>query len=332
MPVLQQHLPLQATIVWSKDTKDGSPFGSMKDGDISGTTALATFMRTTLPDDGLSHQVELFKLNFSSNGCDEILDNGISQFQGRSLGISSCNVGSPTRIAHALTDPRSQVKKLCLSWLDLANEPTEEPDTEAEEEGLTQPPDNAATFWTVLVGGLANLPRLESLDCGMWRIPDIAMEQVVRGAARCSSLKMLRLESPRFTEPIYQAMVDCVRRADSKLHEIKIRCSDNIHGWDVSDDLFKAMRTNYTIECVSVRRLTKVGVRSVLPEEQQKLIDALCRLNRQGRKYLATDASNKDKGVALLVSVSDDLNCLFYHMRENPILCLTWPKASKPID
>jgi hypothetical protein len=45
------------------------------------------------------------------------------------------------------------------------------------------------------------------------------------------------------------------------------------------------------------------------------------RLNQAGRRYLIEDAASIAKGVEVLIGVSDDLGCLFYHLLENPPLC-----------
>jgi hypothetical protein len=50
-------------------------------------------------------------------------------------------------------------------------------------------------------------------------------------------------------------------------------------------------------------------------------VGALLRLNKAGRRYLITDAASMAKGVEVLIDVSDDLGCLFYHLLENPTLC-----------
>jgi hypothetical protein len=47
----------------------------------------------------------------------------------------------------------------------------------------------------------------------------------------------------------------------------------------------------------------------------------ILRLNRAGRRYLIEDAGSIAKGVEVLSTVSEDLNCLLYHLLENPLLC-----------
>jgi hypothetical protein len=45
------------------------------------------------------------------------------------------------------------------------------------------------------------------------------------------------------------------------------------------------------------------------------------RLNEAGRHYLVMDGSSISKGVDVLSVVSDDVNCVFLHLLENPRLC-----------
>jgi hypothetical protein len=50
-------------------------------------------------------------------------------------------------------------------------------------------------------------------------------------------------------------------------------------------------------------------------------LGAILRLNVAGRRYLVSDGSSISKGVKVLSSVNDDVNCVFLHLLENPRLC-----------
>jgi hypothetical protein len=52
-----------------------------------------------------------------------------------------------------------------------------------------------------------------------------------------------------------------------------------------------------------------------------KTVNAILRLNGAGRRYLIKDGSSISKGVEVLSAVSDDINCVFLHLLENPGLC-----------
>jgi hypothetical protein len=50
----------------------------------------------------------------------------------------------------------------------------------------------------------------------------------------------------------------------------------------------------------------------------------ILRLNGAGRRYLIQDKGSVSKGVEVLCAVNDDLNCVFFHLLENPSLCKRW--------
>jgi hypothetical protein len=50
-------------------------------------------------------------------------------------------------------------------------------------------------------------------------------------------------------------------------------------------------------------------------------VKAILRLNRAGRRYLIEDEFSISKGVEVLSGVNDDINCVFFHLLENPGLC-----------
>jgi hypothetical protein len=61
--------------------------------------------------------------------------------------------------------------------------------------------------------------------------------------------------------------------------------------------------------------------RNLLDAEIAKLFDMILKLNSSGRNYLEKDPENQLKGFDVLGKVSDSLDCLFFHLRENPMLC-----------
>jgi hypothetical protein len=82
------------------------------------------------------------------------------------------------------------------------------------------------------------------------------------------------------------------------------------------------------------RRLSKEGDKQVavllkknyalesLPDiSQRRDVGAILRLNKAGRRYLVQDGSSVLKGVKVLSAVSDEINCVFLHLLENPRLC-----------
>jgi hypothetical protein len=58
-----------------------------------------------------------------------------------------------------------------------------------------------------------------------------------------------------------------------------------------------------------------------IPCADNGTVKAILRLNRAGRRYLIKDGSSLSKGVDVLSAVSDEIDCVFIHLLENPSLC-----------
>jgi ankyrin repeat protein len=69
--------------------------------------------------------------------------------------------------------------------------------------------------------------------------------------------------------------------------------------------------------------VTNDELQEVLKKEEayHSLIGGLVRMNKSGRSRALMDPSNKLAGLAVLNSISDNVDCLFLHLRENPSLC-----------
>jgi hypothetical protein len=88
---------------------------------------------------------------------------------------------------------------------------------------------------------------------------------------------------------------------------------DNIYFTNVDEvnQLVSILRKNYGLECL------KPGISCA----DDGRVKAILRLNRAGRRYLIKDGSSISKGVDVLSAVSDEIDCVFLHLLENPSLC-----------
>jgi hypothetical protein len=69
---------------------------------------------------------------------------------------------------------------------------------------------------------------------------------------------------------------------------------------------------------------TNFGLERILPGiscADNRTVNAIVRLNAAGRRYLIKDGSSISKGVDVLSAVSDEIDCVFIHLLENPSLC-----------
>jgi hypothetical protein len=89
-------------------------------------------------------------------------------------------------------------------------------------------------------------------------------------------------------------------------------CFANIHFTvDEVNQLVSILMNNYGLE-----RLVPD-----IPCADDGAVKAILRLKRVGRRYLIKDRSFISKGVDVLSAVSDEIDCAFLHLLENPSLC-----------
>jgi hypothetical protein len=80
---------------------------------------------------------------------------------------------------------------------------------------------------------------------------------------------------------------------------------------DEAKNLTSLVKQNYGLESLEI----------ISSGERLGDVRSILRLNGAGRRYLNDDGSTIVKGVDVLSAVSDDLNCVFLHLLENPSLC-----------
>jgi hypothetical protein len=115
-------------------------------------------------------------------------------------------------------------------------------------------------------------------------------------------------------------------------------------GWDIQFEellaIVSALRLDTTLNKLDLQHLnfnslhlTEDEVKQLVPILMKnyglgdlllggnQTVEAILRLNRAGRRYLIEDGSSISKGVDVLSTVSDDIDCVLLHLLENPSLC-----------
>jgi hypothetical protein len=126
-----------------------------------------------------------------------------------------------------------------------------------------------------------------------------------------TALQFLEIVSHGIRPVDYFAVLSLLK-CNYTLKTIHLSCSLEFEDGDggEAEQLVSAVKKTYGLESLGgwiETRLPTVG--------------AVLRLNRAGRRYLVQDAASATKGCALLSAVSDDLECLYLHLLENPSLC-----------
>jgi hypothetical protein len=90
------------------------------------------------------------------------------------------------------------------------------------------------------------------------------------------------------------------------IHDMRLQLND-----DESKQIAALLKKNYALE-----RLPDIDQKNEAGD-----IGAILRLNEAGRRYLIEDGSSISKGVEVLSRVNNEINCVFFHLLENPRLC-----------
>ena len=139
----------------------------------------------------------------------------------------------------------------------------------------------------------------------------------VRKLSLSPRLRFIELHLDRVSEGMDQALAECARSCpllttiDIQVPPLQVREQDYY-----APALLKAIMTNYNIQVI-FHFLNPADANS----DTTKQIRMITNLNQAGRNYLALDGGNKRKGVNVLGFVSQNLDCLYFHLRENPLLC-----------
>jgi hypothetical protein len=153
-------------------------------------------------------------------------------------------------------------------------------------------------------------------------IPSLSLESCVSSfrlhiaAMLQENVSLERLSIPCVNETKageYVALVTALRQ-NNTLKTLKLHHLNYPHR--LTDDEVKQMasllKKNYTFHSFAP---------AYALENRAGDLGAILRLNAAGRRYLIVDGSSISKGVEVLSAVSDDINCLFFHLLENPLLC-----------
>jgi hypothetical protein len=102
--------------------------------------------------------------------------------------------------------------------------------------------------------------------------------------------------------------------SNTSLNELVVSLDTKfVVGTQAASALVEAAAKNYGLE--------KAENVTISSRQDDSKLKCIFKLNKEGRRYLIEDPSSVERGVGVLTGVSDDLDCIFFHLRENPTLC-----------
>ena len=299
-------------LLMTEQLKKVKIFGGYRSAQVS-TIDTQALMQLFTGSDALPMHVEMRNLNFSDAKTHAYLCKALPQMKCEFLVIDGWLMNDPAMVANALA--QSAVKNLCVSLRETEEDPS------------------SPSFFVGLGNGLGPTSRLEELKCTLYpdrsapRDHDECLIAVAQGAAHCRNLKRLKLvDLGIVASGADEALATCIVK-NSSLLELEVTC--RMYAVGAEEDiqlprLYEAMKSNVTLQHI---RLYSAVIGDSYPwdPEFKRELEAIVAMNRMGRSYLKSDPANKAAGIKLLEQVIDDSGCLFFHLRENPLLCCQEP-------
>ena len=171
--------------------------------------------------------------------------------------------------------------------------------------------------WHLCLSSLPHSKLEELVVTGSGFIEEMSLERedlmkVVDYACQNKTLKTLYLDWVESNRDI----LDCLPKfyqSGSQIESVGFgRGQDPYLTEKEYEELLNIARQNYNISQYQDLFL----LNEKLPE-----LDAICELNKSGRRYVLDQPNDREKGVDVLAGVSDNLDAIYFHLLENPNLC-----------
>jgi hypothetical protein len=176
--------------------------------------------------------------------------------------------------------------------------------------------DNNAHLWSRAFSFLRTNKALKSLVFGVTGVPDSSclsafQIDVTAMLQENTSLESIFFRSFQVVKPEQCVALLTSLQQNTTLKKLQYNDGKVQLTHDEDKHMAKILKKNYALESLP----------SIHPDNQPGDVGAILRLNEAGRRYLIEDGSSVSKGVRVLSAVSNDINCVFYHLLENPTLC-----------
>lgn len=163
---------------------------------------------------------------------------------------------------------------------------------------------------------LSSLRNSKLQEVGIHGGTDLEKDELLKiaeYACEAKSLKRLYLDGVKSSRDYF----DCLPKFDQAGIEcIGLGTHPSLTEAELGDEFLSIAKLNYNI--FSYREMFVVLLNKPNIKAQ---LDTIFELNKSGRGYLRDEPNNRKRGVDVLARVSDNIDALYLHLLENPILC-----------
>jgi hypothetical protein len=227
-------------------------------------------------------------------------------FHVRQIRISNCSMGDPVSFARALAVQRIrkiEVKLLAYSescMTSFCNELANRLDS------MSMP---VLTEVSIKFTNDSEQPSFgQDLDA--------AQNRLIRSLSNCGNLETLSLRNVQWTPSTKQALEACVRGLPNLTDLHMYTTEEEPKDPFTVPALQEVLKDNFVIQSMTLLYYCSVSSHF----KSVPGLDTVPCLNREGRSYMREDKLDRSKGINLLARVNTSLDCLYFHLRENPSL------------
>ena len=187
-------------------------------------------------------------------------------------------------------------------------------------------------FYEVLADGLPTMQHLkvfEQCESCYARVQVVNELRLLKCIPRCRNLESATLSFPlAYSQELDQALAACVK-AESALKDISLIDDENFRETTEMrfPSLFNAIESTCSTQSIEFK-VNGGNFRDRYDALTKRLV-MLRRLNLAGRSYIKSQPSDKTTGCAVLAANNNDLDAVYFHLRENPLLCSQSPSLCR---
>jgi hypothetical protein len=278
------------------------------------STKISTCLARFLQDSTLS-SISLRQLHFATKSSCRQVCYGIAHSSVKSISVSHIKFGDAARFAHALSKSPYLTRLHVSCWADQASLP----------EFLLNLAQKLPQMKLEVLDLVHLCQRMhsETEDEGMRSMMEPVLPALILAAAQCSTLVELRLPYAQVTDELDGALASLMESSYSQLQSLfmggclrrALDVDSRLRYWR----FLEALKGNVSIQEVVLNYRQSGFYPGPCCADLKREVAMVTRLNVAGRKYLA-DEPTQLKGLDVLDKVSDDMDCLYFHLREAPSL------------
>jgi len=175
----------------------------------------------------------------------------------------------------------------------------------------------------LIAAAIQHTTSLQDVELVCVSVDDSFWDSVISSVPQIFSMEKIWIRDDRQGKPLLMKLMKSIALQNNTIKSFLYEGSFLGISKKERFELEDVVKQNYTLEEIYVDEYNTLPIMSrlnLVGEKGSNPFRAITDLNKAGRKYLREDASSKENCIEVLGKVRNDLDCLYIHIRENPVL------------